>query len=110
MKARVLPGALCWGHRSNSEPRAGKAGRARGRWSAAMRLPRRFLLRLRDDPHREVRIRIASHLEGEELMPMMSDPDYFVRQIVAQRIGVPQLRHMIDDPDPEVSRSVAQRI
>jgi|CZKF01.1.fsa_nt_gi hypothetical protein len=80
------------------------------RWNAALRLPRRFLLRLRDDPHREVRIRIASHLEGEELMPMMSDPDYFVRQIVAQRIGVPQLKHMIDDPDPEVRRVVAQRI
>ncbi len=80
------------------------------RWNAALRLPRRFLLRLRDDPHREVRIRIASHLEGEELMPMMSDPDYFVRQIVAQRIGVPQLKYMIDDPDPEVRRVVAQRI
>ena len=80
------------------------------RWNAALRLPRRFLLRLRDDPHREVRIRIASHLEGEELMPMMSDPDYFVRQIVARRIGVPQLKYMIDDPDPEVRRAVAQRI
>jgi hypothetical protein len=80
------------------------------RWNAALRLPRRFLLRLRDDPHREVRIRIASHLEGEELMPMMSDPDYFVRQIVAQRIGAPQLKYMIDDPDPEVRRAVAQRI
>jgi hypothetical protein len=80
------------------------------RWNAALRLPRRFLLRLRDDPNREVRVRIASHLEGEELMPMMSDPDYFVRQIVAQRIGVPQLKYMIDDPDPEVRRAVAQRI
>jgi hypothetical protein len=80
------------------------------RWNAALRLPRRFLLRLRDDPNRELRIRIASHLEGEELMPMMSDPDYFVRQIVAQRIVVPQLKYMIDDPDPEVRRVVAQRI
>jgi hypothetical protein len=80
------------------------------RWNAALRLPRRFLLRLRDDPHREVRIRIASHLEGDELTPMMSDPDYFVRQIVAQRIGVLQLKYMIDDPDPEVRRAVAQRI
>ena len=80
------------------------------RWNAALRLPRRFLLRLRDDPHREVRIRVAPHLEGEELMPMMSDPDYFVRQTVAQRIGVPQLKYMIDDPDPEVRRVVAQRI
>jgi hypothetical protein len=80
------------------------------RWNAALRLPRRFLLRLRDDPNRELRIRIASHLEGEELTPMMSDPDYFVRQIVAQRIGMPQLKFMIDDPDPEVRRAVAQRI
>jgi len=80
------------------------------RWNVALRLPRRFLLRLRDDPHREVRIRIASHLEGKELMPMMSDPDYFVRQVVAQRIDISQLKHMIDDPDPEVRRVVAQRI
>jgi HEAT repeat protein len=80
------------------------------RWHAALRLPRRFLLRLRDDPHREVRARVASHIEGEELVPMMSDPDYYVRQMVAQRIGTPLLKHMIDDPDPEVRRVVAQRI
>src|SRR6266568_4588902 len=60
------------------------------RWHAALRLPRRFLLRLRNDPHREVRARIAAHLEGEELLPMMSDPDYYVLQIVARRIDVPQ--------------------
>jgi hypothetical protein len=80
------------------------------RWNAALRLPHRFMLRLREDSHREVRVRVASYLEGEELMPMMSDPDYFVRQIVARRIGVPQLKHMIDDPDPEVRRIVAHRI
>jgi len=80
------------------------------RWNAALRLPRRFLLRLREDPHREVRIRVASHLESEELMPMMSDPDYFVRQVVARRIEVAQLKYMIDDPDPEVRRVIAQRI
>ncbi len=80
------------------------------RWNAALRLPRRFLLRLREDDHREVRIRVASHLEGDELTPMMSDPDYFVRQVVARRIGVEQLTYMIDDPDPEVRRVVAQRI
>ncbi len=80
------------------------------RWHAALRLPRRFLLRLREDAHREVRVRIASHIEGEDLVPMMSDPDYYVRQVVAQRIGVPLLKHMIDDPDPEVRRVVAQRI
>jgi hypothetical protein len=42
------------------------------RWNAALRLPHRFLLRLREDPKREVRIRVAAHLEGEELIPMMS--------------------------------------
>ncbi len=80
------------------------------RWHAALRLPRRFLLRLRSDPHREVRVRVASHIEGEELVPMMADPDYYVRHVVARRIGVPSLKHMIDDPDPEVRRVVAQRI
>lgn len=80
------------------------------RWQAALRLPRRFLLRMREDPHREVRVRVASHIEGEELVPMMADPDYYVRYVVAQRIGVPSLKHMIDDPDPEVRRVVAQRI
>jgi HEAT repeat protein len=80
------------------------------RWNAALRLPRRFLLRLREDNHREVRIRVASTLDGDELAPMMSDPDYYVRQTVARRIGVAQLKHMIDDPDPEVRRVVAQRI
>jgi HEAT repeat protein len=80
------------------------------RWHAALRLPRRFLLRLREDPHREVRVRVASHIEGEDLVPMMSDPDYYVRQVVAQRIGTPLLKHMMDDPDPEVRRVVAQRI
>lgn len=80
------------------------------RWHAALRLPRRFLLRMREDPHREVRVRVASHIEGEELVPMMADPDYYVRYVVAQRIGIPSLKHMIDDPDPEVRRVVAQRI
>ena len=32
------------------------------RWNAAQRLPRRYLLALRRDPHREVRIRVASHI------------------------------------------------
>jgi HEAT repeat protein len=80
------------------------------RWNAALRLPRRFLLRLRDDHHREVRIRVASHLEGDELAPMMADPDYYVRQVVARRIGASHLAKMIDDPDPEVRRVVAERI
>ena len=33
------------------------------RWNAVCRLPRRYLLLLREDPHREVRIRVASLLE-----------------------------------------------
>jgi hypothetical protein len=65
------------------------------RWHAALRLPRRFLLRLRED---------------QDLVPMMSDPDYYVRKVVAQRIGVPLLKRMMDDPDPEVRCVVAQRI
>lgn len=51
------------------------------RWAAAFRLPNRFRLRLRNDPHREVRIRVAAHLEGDDLLPMMSDPDYYVRRL-----------------------------
>jgi len=80
------------------------------RWNAALRLPRRFLLRLRDDHHRDVRIRVASYLEGDELAPMMADTDYYVRQVVARRIDAVQLINMIDDPDPEVRRVVAERI
>ena len=34
------------------------------RWNAVRRLPRRYLLLLRKDPHREVRIRVASLLTG----------------------------------------------
>ena len=44
------------------------------RWNAARRLPKRYVLRLRTDPHREVRIRVVSLLEDAELIPMMSDP------------------------------------
>jgi len=80
------------------------------RWNAALRLPRRFLLRLREDHHREVRVRVASCLENDELIPMMADTDYYVRQVVARRIDAAQLKDMIDDPDPEVRRAVAERI
>ena len=34
------------------------------RWSAAARLPTRYLLPLRNDPHREVRIRVAGRRHG----------------------------------------------
>ncbi|MDU1665322.1 MAG: 4Fe4S-binding leucine-rich repeat protein, partial [Bradyrhizobium sp.] len=56
------------------------------RWNAARRLPKRLVLRLRHDPHREVRIRIATVLDPEDLMPMMMDDDYYVRLVVARRI------------------------
>lgn len=80
------------------------------RWSAARRLPRRYILRLRNDPHREVRIRIAGRLEGADLLPMLSDEDYAVRQAVAKKLPPDMLVLMIDDADPGVRRVVASRI
>jgi hypothetical protein len=41
------------------------------RWNAARRLPKRYVLRLRTDPHREVRIRVVSLLEDAGLIPML---------------------------------------
>src|SRR5271165_1018775 len=46
------------------------------RWSAARRLPQRYLLKLRQDSHREVRIRVAQRLDPEDLPVMMFDDDY----------------------------------
>jgi hypothetical protein len=43
------------------------------RWNAVRRLPRNYLLRLIGDPHREVRIRIANLLAGDDLKMMMTD-------------------------------------
>jgi hypothetical protein len=80
------------------------------RWSAARRLPRRYVLRLRNDPHREVRIRIAGRLDGADLAPMMSDEDYAVRQVVARRLPPDLLALMINDPDAGVRCVVASRI
>jgi hypothetical protein len=80
------------------------------RWSAARRLPRRYILRLRLDPHREVRIRIAGRLEGADLLPMLNDEDYAVRQTVAKRLPPDLLVLMIHDADAEVRRVVASRI
>ena len=56
------------------------------RWEAVRRLPSRYHLTLRNDPHREVRIRIATLLDGADLMPMMKDEDYYVRVVVARKI------------------------
>lgn len=69
------------------------------RWSAARRLPKRYLLPLRNDPHREVRIRIASVLSDDDLRPMASDADYYVRQIVAKRASPGLLPLLVLDPD-----------
>jgi hypothetical protein len=80
------------------------------RWSAARRLPRRYILRLRNDPHREVRIRIAGRLEAADLAPMMLDEDYAVRQAVAKRLPPDLLALMIHDPDAGVRCVVARRI
>ena len=81
------------------------------RWNAARRLPRRrYLLLLRKDPHREVRIRVASLLEGGDLVPMMRDEDYYVRLTVARRIGADLLPAMMADEEAEVRRVVASRI
>ena len=80
------------------------------RWSAAARLPCRYLLCLRPDPDREVRIRVAHRLRGADLVPMMTDPDYYVRQVVARRISANMLALMMRDADAEVRRVVAERI
>ena len=80
------------------------------RWNAVRRLPRRYLLLLREDPHREVRIRVASLLEGGDLVPMMRDEDYYVRLTVARRVGADLLPAMMADDEAEVRRVVASRI
>lgn len=80
------------------------------RWNAARRLPKRFSLRLRNDAHREVRIRVATLLEAEELMPMMADRDYYVRLVVARRVAPALLGRLMKDEEAEVRRVVARRI
>ncbi len=80
------------------------------RWNAVRRLPRRYLLLLRNDPHREVRIRVASLLNDSDLAPMMRDTDYYVRLVVARRITPSNLTAMMADEEAEVRRVVASRI
>jgi Mg/Co/Ni transporter MgtE len=75
-----------------------------------MRLPRSFLLRLIHDPHREVRIRVASRLSEQDLGVMIDDPDYYVRLMVAKHLPEHKLPLLIADEDPEVRRTVARRI
>ena len=69
------------------------------RWNAIRRLPKRYALQLRKDPHREVRMRIATLLDGDELLPMTSDEDYYVRLVVARRLAPVLLGRMIDDEE-----------
>lgn len=80
------------------------------RWNAARRLPKRLILRLREDPHREVRIRIAQILDEADLVPMTADPDYYVRLVVARRLAPALLGVLVDDPEAEVRRVVATRV
>ncbi|WFT97179.1 4Fe4S-binding leucine-rich repeat protein [Bradyrhizobium barranii] len=79
-------------------------------WNAMLRLPRHYVLQLRKHPHPELRKRVASLLDGEELMPMASDEYYYVRLVVASRIEPMLLRRMVDDDEALVRRVVAQRI
>jgi len=80
------------------------------RWAAVSRLPYRFLLELRDDPHREVRIRVAGRLEDNDLLPMLGDSDYQVRLTIARRIRPELLSLMMRDADAHVRRTAAARI
>ncbi len=80
------------------------------RWNAARRLPRRYLLDLRNDRHREVRIRVATLVDPQDLTAMMHDEDYYVRLVVARRIPDTELPAMINDEEPEVRRIVACRV
>ncbi|WP_108681261.1 4Fe4S-binding leucine-rich repeat protein [Methyloceanibacter sp. wino2] len=80
------------------------------RWSAVRRLPYRYLLDLRADPHREVRIRIALTLNDDDLPSMMYDPDYYVRTVVARRISPKHLTSMMHDSEAAVRRVVVSRV
>ncbi|MGO9547165.1 MAG: 4Fe4S-binding leucine-rich repeat protein [Rhodomicrobium sp.] len=80
------------------------------RWNAVRRLPRRYLLLLRNDPHREVRIRVASLLDEADLSPMIRDTDYYVRIVAARRVAPLLLPAMMADEEAEVRRVVASRI
>ncbi|WP_292529133.1 4Fe4S-binding leucine-rich repeat protein [Methylocystis sp.] len=80
------------------------------RWEAVRRLPARYRCELRNDSHREVRIRVATLLDDPDLLPMMQDEDYYVRIVIARKVAPALLVMMLDDPEVEVRRIVAQRI
>jgi hypothetical protein len=80
------------------------------RLQLALRLPQRALMSLREDVHREVRIRVAYRLDLPALPTMQHDPDYYVRQIVARRLPVALLPSMMGDSQSDVRQEVAQRV
>jgi len=80
------------------------------RLQLVLRLPQRHLMRLREDPHREVRIRVAQCLATNQLVSMLHDDDYHVRATVARRVPEALLPLLIADPDPMVRREVARRV
>lgn len=80
------------------------------RWSAAQRLPQRYLEQLAGDTHREVRIRVANRLEPARLTRMIRDPDYYVRATVARRLPIALLPQMRFDSDDQVRLEVAKRL
>ncbi|GAA5172059.1 4Fe4S-binding leucine-rich repeat protein [Viridibacterium curvum] len=80
------------------------------RLSVAVRLPLGQTVRLRDDPHREVRIRVAMRLEGSELLAMKDDEDYYVRKLVARRVPEGMLSRVMHDREWEVRLEVAKRM
>lgn len=80
------------------------------RLSVAVRLPLSQAVRLRDDPHREVRIRVAMRLEGRALQAMAGDDDYYVRKLVARRLPDALLPCMLDDSEWEVRLEAVKRL
>lgn len=80
------------------------------RLQVALRIPQRWLSRMRSDPHREVRIRVAQRLAEAELPAMRADADYQVRETVARRLPAALLHTMTGDADAQVRREVARRL
>ena len=64
---------------------------------------------LRRDPHREVRIRVATQLDDADLIAMMDDTDYYVRLVVARRIAPALLGPLVHDEETEVRRIFVAR-
>lgn len=76
----------------------------------ALRLPQRQLMLMREDAHREVRIRVAQCLAVDQIASMLHDEDYHVRATVARRLPEALLPQMVSDPDLMVRREVARRV